>query len=262
MDEGQRVLCQIETKESLSSIKSGLANLIQCAKDFKNTALENHLVAIQNEGETNTDNALEVKIHQSCRKTMSNDHEVKKHGAPSTKKARYDWKANCMFRDINCVFCGKTYTADEKDPEREKDVHLQSTRSIETLSLISVKGEMMNEYVSSNIVSEAVPTCRSLLSQYVSHLNVTMYLSYLYVNLKAKRKTMAQGMKGRPSKDSDGFETLREWMETEGDLYTLDELRTQLQLIMESEDVYCTRSIKCKLQEKYGENISFNEVRG
>ena len=73
MDEGQRVLCQIETKESLSSIKSGLANLIQCAKDFKNTALENHLVAIQNERETNTDNALEVKIYQSCRKTMSNE---------------------------------------------------------------------------------------------------------------------------------------------------------------------------------------------
>ena len=187
------------------------------------------------------------RVEKRCQTKCINDHEVKKHGAPSTKKARYDWKANCMFRGINCMFCGKTYTADQKDPEREKDVHLQSTRSIETLSLISVKGKMMNEYVSSNIVSEAVPTCRSLLSQYVSHLNVTMYLSYPYVNLKAKRKTMAQGMKGRPSKDSDGFETLRGWMETEGDLYTLDEPRTQLQLIIESEDAYCTRSIKRKL---------------
>ena len=88
------------------------------------------------------------RVDKRCQTKCINDHEVKKHGAPSTKKARYDWKANCMFRGINCMFCGKTYTADEKDPEREKDVHLQSARSIETLSLISVKGEMMNEYVS------------------------------------------------------------------------------------------------------------------
>ena len=46
---------------------------------------------------------------------------------------------------------------------------------------------------------------------------------------------MATGMKGGPSKDSDGFETLCVWIETEWELYTLDELRTQLQLITESE---------------------------
>ena len=73
---------------------------------------------------------------------------------------------------------------------------------------------------------------------------------------------MAQGMKGRPSKDSDGFETLCESMESEGELYTLDELRTQLQLIKNSKDVYSTGSIKRKLQDKYGEDISFNGVRG
>lgn len=48
---------------------------------------------------------------------------------------------------------------------------------------------------------------------------------------------MATGIKGRPNKDSDGFETLCERMETDGELYTLDELRTQLQLTTESEDV-------------------------
>ena len=61
-------------------------------------------------------------------------------------------------------------------------------------------------------------------------------------------------MKGRPSKDPDGFETLCEWMESERELYILDELRTQLQLI-------CTGSIKHKLQDKYGEDISFNGAR-
>ena len=51
MEVEQCVLCQTETKESLSSVKSGLANLIPYAKDFKNTALENHLVAIKIEKE-------------------------------------------------------------------------------------------------------------------------------------------------------------------------------------------------------------------
>ena len=43
-------------------------------------------------------------------------------------------------------------------------------------------------------------------------------------------------------------------MEVEKKLYTLDELQTQLQFVTESEDIYCTRSIKRKLQEKYGED--------
>ena len=44
-------------------IKSELANLILYTKGFKNTALENHLVATQNQKEPNTENAPEVKIH-------------------------------------------------------------------------------------------------------------------------------------------------------------------------------------------------------
>lgn len=51
-------------------------------------------------------------------------------------------------------------------------------------------------------------------------------------------------------------------MDKEGELYTLDELSSQLQLITESKYVYWTRSVKLKLQEKYGEDLSFNEVRG
>ena len=78
-------------------------------------------------------------------------------------------------------------------------------------------------------------------------------------NLKVKTKTMAPG---RPRKYSNGFKTFWEWMEVEKKLYTLDELQTQLQFITESEDVYCTRSIKRKLQEKYGEDTFFNEVLG
>ena len=44
-------------------------------------------------------------------------------------------------------------------------------------------------------------------------------------------------------------------MEIEGELDTLDQLKTHVQLITESEDAYCTRSIECKLQERYGEDM-------
>ena len=63
MDVEQCALCQTETKEFLLSVNSGLAILIQYVKDFKNTALENHLVEIQYERETNTKNAPDVKIY-------------------------------------------------------------------------------------------------------------------------------------------------------------------------------------------------------
>ena len=76
MDVEQCVLCQTETKESLSSVKSGLANLIQYAKDFKNTALENHLVAIKIEKKKKKKKKTPTKHRRSKsidRVTMSND---------------------------------------------------------------------------------------------------------------------------------------------------------------------------------------------
>jgi len=68
--------------------------------------------------------------------------------------------------------------------------------------------------------------------------------------------------KGRPVKETDGFDALCEWIETEGELHTLEDLRNQLICITGSKDVYTTTSIKRKLEKKYGTDISFNEVSG
>ena len=95
MDVQQCVLRKTETKESLYSVKSGHANLIQYVNNFKNTALENHFVAIQGERETNTEDTPEVKIidhfRKRCQKTCINDHEVKKleHQQPKNQNLQH-----------------------------------------------------------------------------------------------------------------------------------------------------------------------------
>ena len=73
MEVEQCVLCQTETKESLSSVKSGLANLIPYAKDFKNTALENHLLAIKIEKEKEKKPTKHRRSKSIDPVTMSND---------------------------------------------------------------------------------------------------------------------------------------------------------------------------------------------
>ena len=95
MDVEQCVLCQTETKESLSSVKSGLANLIPYAKDFKNTALENHLVAIKIEKEKKNRQSTggqNPSIVSRCQTTYINDHQVKKlvHHQPKIRKPQLD----------------------------------------------------------------------------------------------------------------------------------------------------------------------------
>ena len=58
------------------------------------------------------------------------------------------------------------------------------------------------------------------------------------------------------------FEELYEWMESEGELYSLYELQQKLKEIASSSDVYEIKSIKKKLQERYGSHIYISEVDG
>ena len=58
------------------------------------------------------------------------------------------------------------------------------------------------------------------------------------------------------------FDTLCNWLETEGELHTLSELHQQMISIAGTTDVYSEKWIKVKLIEKYQDNINFNEVNG
>ena len=183
--------------------------------------------------------------------------QSEKSGVPPAKKAiimtrssldHFDWKTNCLF-------CGKTCITDEKHPVKGEDVHHSKYKEYSDIVLKQYK-EIDDQQA--RVIEHRVRNISDFVAEEACYHNTCRNL----FNLKVKTKTMAQGMKGRPSKDSDGFETLCEWMESEGELYTLDELRTQLQLITNSKDVYCTGSIKHKLQDKYVEDISFSEVHG
>ena len=208
-------MCQTEIKESLFSVKSGLANLIHYGKDFKNTALKNHVLAIQNERETKTANAPDVKIHRSCQKTMSNNMNKQsrsdKAGTPSAKKAKItaqssldhsDWKKSCIV--------------DEMDPKRGKDIHRAEYIKFRDVFLNRCK-ERDDEV---RVIEHRVRSCSDFIAAEACYHNMCRNL----FNTKVKTKTMASGIKCRPSKDSDGFETLCKWMEAERELYTLDKL--------------------------------------
>ena len=196
MEVEQCVLCQTETKESLSSVKSGITNLIQYAKDFWEIALENHLVAIQNKRETNTENASEVKIHRSCQKAMSNEMQKRlqseKSGVPPAKKAKimtrssldhFDWKTNCLF-------CGKTCIIDEKHPEKGKDVHHAKYKEYCDIVLKQCK-EIDDEQA--RLTEHRVRIISDFVAKEARYHNTCLNL----FNLKVKTKTLAQGMKGR-----------------------------------------------------------------
>ena len=160
----------------------------------------------------------------------------------------FHWKTNCLF-------CGKTCITDEKHPEKGKDVHHAKYKEYSDIVLKQCK-EIDDEQP--RVIDHRVRNISDFVAEEARYHNMCRNL----FNLTVKTKTMSQGLKGRPSNDSDRFETLCECMKSEGELYTLDELRTQLQLITNSKDVYCTGSIKRKLQDKYGGDISFNGVRG
>ena len=83
-------------------------------------------------------------------------------------------------------------------------------------------------------------------------------------NLSCQKTMMSPGTRGWPvnSAQQQHFETLCEWLETEGELHTLKEIHQQLTLIADSDEVYSEKSIKRKLQEKYGNEITFNELDG
>ena len=104
--------------------------------------------------------------------------------------------------------------ADEKHPEKGKDVHRAEYMEHRDVVLNQCKERDDEETF---VIEHLVRSCSYFIAAAAHYHNMRCNL----FNIKAKTKTMAPGMKGRPGKDSDGFKTLCEWMETEGELYTL-----------------------------------------
>ena len=256
MDVEKCVVCQEDKNEALSNCKSGITSFIEYAKQSKKTSLENHLETIKIGRKTNQ-NVPPVKYHRSCQRNMWNDtykDERDEAEAPTVKKSKtatrssldqFDWKTNCMF-------CGKTCKIDEKHPERVHDVHRCEYKGYRDVVLEQCQ---LIDDEEARVIGHRVRSCSDFVAAEARYHTSCRG----QFNLKVKTKSSAS-KKGRPCKEADGFEALCEWMETEGELHTLENLQNQLKVITGSEDVYCTRSIKRKLQEKYGSDISLNEV--
>ena len=201
-----------------------------------------------------------VYVHRTCQKNMWNHIYKKESGAnadaPTVKKPKtttrssldqFDWKKNCMF-------CGQVCISDDRHGDREEDVHRAEYKEYRDVVLEQCKEIDDDE---ARVIAHRVRNCSDLVCAEARY----HHLCRTRFNLKVTNKS-GTSEKGRPCKDPGGFEALCEWIEMEGELHTLEDLRNQLMQITGSDDVYCTRSIKRKLQDKYGSDISFNEVSG
>ena len=152
------------------------------------------------------------------------------------------------------MICGKACFADEKDPEEGKDVNRAEYKEYRDVVLDQCKERGDEE---ARVIKHRVKSYSDFIAAETRFYNICLNL----FNLKVKTKTMAPGMKGRPSKDSDEFETSCVWIETEGELYTLDELRTQLQSITESKDHKKILFAKYSQQDRVDHNSSAKVYR-
>ena len=142
---------------------------------------------------------------------MNKQSRSDKAGTPSAKKAKItaqssldhsDWKKSCIVDDM--------------DPKRGKDIHRAEYIKFRDVFLNRCK-ERDDEV---RVIEHRVRSCSDFIAAEACYHNMCRNL----FNTKVKTKTMASGIKCRPSKDSDGFETLCEWMEAERELHTLDKL--------------------------------------
>ena len=182
----------------------------------------------------------------SAREEPEEPVEKKSKTARRSSLDAFDWKTHCMF-------CGKACIKDEKHPERD-DFHLAEYKEYKDVVLqqcIEIDDD------EARIVEHRVRSCSDFIAAEARY-HGSCRGSF---NLKVKTKSSST-KKGRPVKETDGFDALCEWIETEGELHTLEDLRNQLICITGSKDVYTTTSIKRKLEKKYGTDISFNEVSG
>ena len=77
---------------------------------------------------------------------------------------------------------------------------------------------------------------------------------------------MSSQQRERPQNNfqQSNFEILCEWLETEGELYSLVELHEndKMKELTNSDEIYTRKWLKTKLKNNYGEQIFFAELQG
>ena len=211
------------------------------------------------------------KIHRSCQRSTYNALRKRKKETTeeSTSNKRptrstvpeFDWK-NC------CLFCGeKCGDADERDLPYHSKRHPDRSTPAEKYHRCRYKE--FRDAVLQKCRTRHDDEARAIERRALSCSDFVAAEARYHGNCRDLfngkcRRTLNHEAKGRPVKEMEmkHFNDLCEWIENEGELYTLSELQEKLKEISGCSEVYSTRSIQRKLVEKYGSNIYISHVNG
>lgn len=241
------IVCQQNTKEALRVCVSGIGKLEEYAKILNDDRIKSTLAKQSS-----------VQIHPSCQKNLSNSiRKRKKENAdekdPVMNKVPRTRQSTSAFEfEKQCIFCAEICDIDERHPNRPQVFKVVYLRYRDTLLEICDKRD--DEWAEE--VRRRIIPCIDLIQANAK------YHETCRKNFTGKAKP---GMaKGRPQNmdKQNYFETICDWLETEGELHSITEIHEKMKEIAESDDVYSRKYLKGKLIEKYGDSLFFAEMQG
>ena len=206
----------------LQDVKNGVENLLTFCEKFNYIDLKQHLLKEQQL----PDNVKKIKIHKACQQNVYNQNKKRSAAKKSLTDDKnqykilrslmqmFDWKANGMFR-------GKTCQKNVKHPDRN-NCHEVTTLSFKD-QILNVC-EKQNDQVSKEVALR-VASCNDLVAveaRYHTSCRITFVnpeKTFYHGENRSKR------VSGRPTENEkqSHFEQLCEWMEQEGECYTVKE---------------------------------------
>ena len=252
IDSSLCVICQEENGNELRESKTGIPSLIQYASIFELEQLKTYLIARQQENAS-------VNIHMTCQKNIGNTIRKRKRDDKfnlntqtkaqkmSTRASieKFNWKAHCLF-------CGDISKVDPKHPGRRPVYNVTIIHYRETI--LKYCDCRKDEWASE--VKRRVINCIDLVQEARYHDDCRKRFT------EAEKDKSSIRPRGRPKglTEENNFEMLCQWLETEGELYSLVELHDKMKEFAQSDDIYSRKWFKTKIKEKYDDMIFFAEI--
>jgi hypothetical protein len=241
MDEGELVciICGNRNDERVSRLhEKGRNTLLECSRMKHDSLTEDKLIGVQL-----------AHIHASCRRQYTdkrslNDCEKENSAKKRPSRDGFDW-------NVHCFFCAENAVVDPKHPDRE-DVFIVRTLEMKENLLTKCHEERpWNEAVRARLNS-----CHDLV-----HPNARYHNRCLKLFLRPVRSS---NRPGRPVDElqKSAFNKLCDWLEDEIELRSVAEVHEKLAEISGGENVYSEKSLRDKLQDKYGDHILFSRIGG
>ena len=236
--------------------EKGISSLLNYCEIRENTIIA---ARIKNRVESN----WSIYVHKNCRRDFTDKkrsfkklEEKKKCDEPKRKLLRSSIET-CDLKS-QCFLCGQQIMVDPKNPERNQ-VH--NVTLLEFHRAILEKCRKRNDKWGDEVHKRL--NCTNDLVADEGKYHKTCLQRFL---LDRKSPDQDAAEKGRPVDErmSHWFEILCLWLEIDsnGELYTLQELHSKMLDLAGHEDVYCAKRLKQKLLEKYGDRLHFAEVDG